>query len=338
MPVGSEIKKLIPAILAGCTIVLKPAPETPFGAAILAEICSEAGAPPGVVNVVLGDGSTGDHLVRHPLVRKVAFTGSSATGSRIWAAVADKFARLQLELGGKSAAIVLDDADLEQATPFLAMGIFPFTGQQCTATSRILAPRSRYDEVVEAMVAAAGSFVLGDPFDPATTMGPLVAERQRTRVLDYIELGKSEGARVATGGGRPSDQPRGWFVSPTVLTQVANTMRVAREEIFGPVVCVIPYDSEAEAIAIANDSAYGLGGAVYSRDSERALCVARQVESGYISVNRYGIGPTAPFGGVKASGIGREGGLEGYESFLEYISHPLTHDFAVQLSEKVRQA
>jgi betaine-aldehyde dehydrogenase len=335
VPIRSELKKLIPAILAGCSIVLKPAPETPFGAAALAEICTEAGLPKGVVNLVPGDGSTGDHLVKHPLVRKVAFTGSSATGSRIWSAVAPKFTRLQLELGGKSAAIVLDDVDLDRAIPALSAGIFPFSGQQCTATSRILAPRARYEEVVAAMAEAARRWLLGDPMDKGTTMGPLVAARQRDRVLGYLEAGRAAGARVAIGGGVPADQPRGFFVEPTVFADVDNSMRIAREEIFGPVAVVIPYDGEDDAVAIANDSDFGLGGAVYSADPARALAVARRVDSGYISVNRYGIPPTAPFGGVKASGIGREGGVEGYDSFLEYISHPLEHDFALRLAEEI---
>jgi aldehyde dehydrogenase (NAD+) len=333
VPVRSEIKKLIPAILAGCTVVLKPAPETPFGAAALAEICSQAGLPPGVVNIVLGDGTTGDHLVRHPLIRKVAFTGSSATGSKIWAAAASRFVRLQLELGGKSAAVVLDDADLGDAAQWLGAGIFNFAGQQCTATSRVLAPRARYDEVVEALRAGAAAHVLGDPFDVETTMGPLVAERQRDRVLGYIELGRSAGAKVVTGG--RAVQPHGWFVAPTVLADVDNGMRVAREEIFGPVVTIIPYESEQDAIAIANDSEYGLGGAVYSADPDRALAVARQIDSGFISVNRYGIGPRVPFGGVKCSGTGRESGVEGYDSFLEYVSHPLRPDHAAALSKEI---
>jgi acyl-CoA reductase-like NAD-dependent aldehyde dehydrogenase len=268
-------------------------------------------------------------------VRKVAFTGSSATGSRIWSAVAPKFTRLQLELGGKSAAIVLDDVDLDRAIPALSAGIFPFSGQQCTATSRILAPRARYEEVVAAMAEAAQRWVLGDPMDKATTMGPLVAARQRDRVLGYLEAGRAAGARVAVGGGVPADQPRGFFVEPTVFADVDNSMRIAREEIFGPVAVVIPYDGENDAVAIANDSDFGLGGAVYSSDPARALAVARRVDSGYISVNRYGIPPTAPFGGVKASGIGREGGVEGYDSFLEYISHPLEHDFALRLAEEI---
>lgn len=335
VPIRSEIKKLVPALLAGCTVVLKPAPETPFGAAALAEMCDAAGIPPGVVNVLPGDDCTGEHLVRHPLVRKVAFTGSSAAGSRIWAAVADRFTRLQLELGGKSAAVILDDADLSQAAPWLSAGVFDFAGQQCTATSRVLAPRARYDEVVAALAAGAAAYVLGDPFEPDTTMGPLVARRQRDRVLRYIEIGKAEGAVVAAGGGAPHDQTRGWFVGPTVFAGADNTMRIAREEIFGPVVTVVPYDTEDEAVAAANDSDYGLGGAVYSADPDRALALARRIDSGYVSVNRYGIGPRAPFGGVKRSGIGRESGSEGYDSFLEYVSHPIDHDHAERLSGQI---
>lgn len=333
VPVRSEIKKVIPSLLAGCTIVLKSSPEVPFGAAVFAEICSEAGVPDGVVNLVLGDGTTGDHLVRHPLVRKVAFTGSSATGAKIWSAVAENFTRLQLELGGKSAAILLDDADLKRAIPQLSAGIFYMSGQQCTATSRVLAPRSRYDEVVDALSEAAQKFVLGDPFDSATTLGPLVAERQRNRVLGYVEIGLSEGATVVTGGKRPENRPTGWFVEPTVFADVDNSMRIAQEEIFGPVVVVIPYDDESGATAIANDSPYGLGGAVYSSDPHRALRVAREVDSGYISVNRYGIPLSAPFGGVRRSGIGREHGVEGYDSFLEYVPHPLPHKFAEELAK-----
>ena len=335
VPVRSEIKKVIPSLLAGCTIVLKPSPEAPLGAALFAEMCSEAGVPDGVFNLVPGDGTTGDHLVRHPLVRKVAFTGSSATGTRIWTAVAERFTHLQLELGGKSAAILLDDVDLKRAIPGLNAGIFYLSGQQCTATSRILAPRSRYEEVVDAMSEAAQLLVPGDPFEASTTLGPLVAERQRTRVLDYVDIGKAEGARLVTGGRRPPGQSSGWFVEPTVFADVDNSMRIAQEEIFGPVVVVIPYEGEDEAIRIANNSEYGLGGAVYSSDPHRSLAVARQIDSGYISINRYGIASSAPFGGVKRSGIGREHGVEGYDSFLEYVSHPLPHKFAEELAKTV---
>jgi acyl-CoA reductase-like NAD-dependent aldehyde dehydrogenase len=332
VPVRSEVKKLVPALLAGCTIVLKPAPETPFGAAGLADVCAAIGIPPGVVNVVTGAGETGAHLATHPLVRKVAFTGSSATGSRIWAAVAENFTRLQLELGGKSAAVVLDDADLEQAAPHLAAGIFAFAGQQCTATSRVLAPRSRHDEVVEALRAAAQSHVLGDPFDAATTMGPMVTRAHQERVLGYVDAGKSAGAALAAGGGRPADQPHGWFVEPTVFSSVTNDMRIAQEEIFGPIVCVLPYATEEEAIAVANDSEYGLGGAVFSANPDRALAVARRIDSGFVSINHRGIGARVPFGGVKRSGIGRESGVEGYDSFLEYAAYPVLPQQAAALS------
>jgi betaine-aldehyde dehydrogenase len=334
-PVRSEVKKAIPAILAGCTVVLKPAPETPFGAAIFTEICVEAGVPDGVVNLVPGDGSTGDALMRHPLVRKVAFTGSSATGQKIWEAAAGDMKRLQLELGGKSAAIVLEDADLEKVIPWCGGGIFTNAGQGCTHTSRLLAPRSRYDEVVDAMVEVSRSYVMGDPFDAATTLGPVIAERQMNRILGYIDVGNSEGAKLVVGGRRPASQPCGWFVEPTVFANVENSMRIAREEIFGPVVSVIAYDGEEEAIRIANDSEFGLGGAVYSADPRRALEVARQVDSGYVSVNRYGIGISPPFGGVKRSGIGRECGVEGYDSFLEYVPHPVTPEFASELAKTV---
>ncbi|MGD9961387.1 aldehyde dehydrogenase [Nocardioides sp.] len=332
VPVRSEIKKVVPALLSGCTIVLKPAPETPFGAAALADICAEAGVPAGVVNVVTGDGGTGADLVTHPLVRKVAFTGSSATGSRIWAAVAENFTRLQLELGGKSAAVLLDDVDLDKAVPHLAAGIFNFAGQQCTATSRVLVPRARHEEVVERLRAAAQAHVLGDPFDPRTTMGPLVTEQHSQRVLGYVESGKNDGAVLAAGGGRPTDQPHGWFVEPTVFASVTSDMRIAREEIFGPIVAVMPYSNEEEAISIANDSEYGLGGAVHSADTQRALAVARRIDSGFVSINRYGIGPRIPFGGVKRSGIGRESGVEGFDSFLEYASYPLLPEQARELS------
>jgi betaine-aldehyde dehydrogenase len=334
-PIRGEVKKVIPAILAGCTIVVKPAPETPFGAAILAEICTEAGAPPGVVNLVPGGPTTGEVLVTHPLVRNVAFTGSSAVGTRIATIAAQDFKRLQLEMGGKSAAIVLEDADLAATIPWLERGIFSGAGQACVATSRVVVARERYDEVVDAMATQARKQVLGDPFDPATTMGPLVAERQRTRVLGYIDKGNSEGAKLVTGGSTPAGQPRGWFVEPTVFANVDNSMTIAQEEIFGPVVSIIPFDDEDEAVRIANDSVYGLGGAVYSADAEHALAVAERVDSGYISVNQFGIASSGPFGGVKRSGVSREHGVEGYDSFLEYVSHPVPKDLADRLSQSI---
>jgi betaine-aldehyde dehydrogenase len=286
--------------------------------------------------LVLGDGTTGEYLVKHPLVRKVAFTGSTATGSKIWSAVANRFTRLQLELGGKSAAIVLPDADLDSAAPWLAKGVFAFSGQACVATSRILAPKAIYSDVVDAVVAHSRDYILGDPFDTATTMGPLVSARQRDKALSYVDVGVSDGASVATGGSTSHKHRRGWFVEPTILTNVDNNSRVAQEEIFGPVGVVIPYEDEDDAIRLANASDYGLGGSVYSADPDHALAVARRVDSGYISVNSYGVPPvTVPFGGVKGSGIGREHGPEGYDAFLEYVPHPLTHEHAVELAKRI---
>jgi len=331
-PIRHELKKIVPAILAGCTIVLKPSPETPFGASVLAELCAEAGTPPGVVNLVLGGAEVGSALVNHPLVRKISFTGSSGVGVGIAQAAAADFRRLQLELGGKSAAIVLDDVDLDQVIPSLDAGIFWNAGQACVATSRVLVAQTRYQEVVDAMAEAARATVVGDPFDARTTMGPLVAKRQLDRVLGYIEKGRSEGAKLVQGGGTPSNLDRGWYVEPTVFADVDNSMTIAQEEIFGPVVSIIPFRDEDQAVALANDSSFGLGGAVHSADPLRALEVAKRVDSGYISVNQFGIGLSAPFGGVKKSGVGREHGIEGLDAFLEYVPHPIPHELAEQLA------
>jgi aldehyde dehydrogenase (NAD+) len=333
-PVRSEVKKAIPALLAGCTVVLKPAPETPFGAAIFAEIASEAGLPPGVLNLVPGGSDTGESLVRHPAVRKVAFTGSSATGSRIASIASPAFKRLQLELGGKSAAILLDDVDLAAAMPVVVRGNWGNSGQACTAITRVLAPSHLYDDVVDALVDAAHRQVLGDPMNPQSTMGPLMAKRQQDRVLGYISSGNDAGAKVAVGGGKPGHLSTGWYVEPTVFTGVTNDMKIAREEIFGPVTCVIGYESEDQAIAIANDSPYGLHGGVFGRDEGHALAVAQRIETGSAGVNSFYLPASAPFGGVKASGIGREHGPEGYDSFLEHISYNVSPDLAEGLSKR----
>ena len=333
-PVRSEIKKAIPALLSGCSVVLKPAPETPFAAAKFAEICSEAGVPPGVVNVVFGGPATGEELVRHPKVRKIAFTGSSVTGAKIAALASSSFKRLQLELGGKSAAIVLEDANLEETVPLLVTSAWSNSGQACSANTRILAPRKRYGEIVEALVAAAAAQVVGDPMDPATTLGPLVSKRQRDRVLSYVAIGRSEGAQVVAGGGPPGHLERGYYVSPTVFTAFRNEMRIAQEEIFGPVTCVIPYATEEQAVAIANDTAYGLHGGVYGQDQQHALSIARQLDTGSVGVNQYFLASSAPFGGVKHSGIGREHGPEGFDSFLEYASYNVSPTLAAELSNR----
>lgn len=333
-PVRNEVKKTIPALLSGCTVVLKPAPETPFGAAIFAEVCTEAGLPPGVVNLVFGGPATGEELVKHPKVRKIAFTGSSATGSRIAALASSSFKRLQLELGGKSAGILLEDADLATSMPTLVAAAWSNSGQACSSITRVLAPRSRYDEVVDALVEAANAQIIGDPMDPATTMGPLVSKRQFDRVLQYIEVGRSEGARVAAGGGRPRHLDRGYYIEPTVFVDVRNDMKIAQEEIFGPVTCVIPYDTEDQAVGIANDTVYGLHGGVYGRDEEHALSIARRLDTGSVGINMFFVPSSAPFGGVKASGVGREHGPEGFDSFLEFTSYNVSPALAETLAAR----
>nr|WP_211360292.1 aldehyde dehydrogenase [Actinocorallia herbida] len=317
-PVTLAAWKAAPALAAGCSVVLKPPPEAPLSGYLLAEALAEAGVPDGVFNLVPGGRDVGELLVRHPGTDKVAFTGSTAAGKRIMSLCGEQVKRVSLELGGKSAAVVLDDADLGSVVPAIVSGAMHLSGQVCGAHTRILLPRARYAEAVEAAAAAASAVPVGDPHDPATVVGPLVAERQRVRVERYIAIAVEAGARIAAGGGRPADLPRGWYVEPTVLADVANTMRVAREEIFGPVVCLIPYDTEDEAVAMANDSPYGLSGAVWSADPHRALRTARRLHTGGVALNGvYPPYPHVPFGGFKESGLGRELGPEGLNSFLE---------------------
>lgn len=322
-PTRMETTKTIMGLVAGCSVVLKPDPQTPYAARILAEVAAEAGLPPGVLNVVFGGSPTGDALVRHPLVSMVTFTGGASVGSAIGAACGQSFKRMTLELGGKSAAIVLDDADLDTALTAADVGNFRNAGQACIGLTRVLAPRRLYAEVVDRLAERAKAYVLGDPRDESTTMGPLVSQRQRERVLGLIEGARADGARVVTGGKRPKDQPHGWFVEPTVLADVENSAQIAQEEVFGPVASVIAYEDEAQAIAIANDSKYGLHGAVFSADAERALRVARRVDSGTLGINCYGHTESSPFGGVKSSGIGREHGPESLDAFLEYTAYTL---------------
>ncbi|WP_431931792.1 aldehyde dehydrogenase [Nonomuraea jabiensis] len=317
VPQFVTMTKVAPALLAGCAIVLKPAPETPLDAYLLAEWAIEAGIPAGVLNIVAAGREAGEHLVSHPGVDKVAFTGSTAAGRRIGAICGEQLKRVSLELGGKSAAIVLDDADLAASMGFLSIASLMNNGQACVAQTRILASRNRYDEVVEAVANMVNSQPVGDPADPATGIGPLVAKRQQDRVEGYIRIGMDEGAKVVVGGlDRPYD--RGWYVSPTVFAGVTNEMRIAREEIFGPVLAVIPYEDEADAVRIANDSDYGLAGSVWTADAEHGMDVARQVRTGTYGVNCFMLETNAPFGGYKASGIGRELGPEGLNGYLEY--------------------
>ena len=317
-PVTLTAWKVAPALAAGCTVVVKPPPEAPLSNYVIAEALHEAGVPAGVVNVVPGGRDVGEHLVRHPGTDKVAFTGSTAAGKRIMSLCGEQVKRVSLELGGKSAVVVLDDADLATVIPGIVHGGMHLSGQVCGAHTRVLVPRSRYAEAVEAAAADAASITVGDPHDPAILVGPLVAERQRERVEGYIGSAVSDGARVAAGGDRPAHLPRGWYVAPTILADVDNDMRVAREEIFGPVLCFIPYGDDDEAVRIANDSDYGLSGGVWSADPARALALARRVRTGSIAVNgSYPPFPLVPFGGFKQSGLGRELGPEGLTSFLE---------------------
>ena len=317
-PVTLAAWKTAPALAAGCTVVLKPPPEAPLSGYVFAEALAEAGVPAGVINVIPGGREAGEHLVAHPGTDKVAFTGSTDAGKRIMARCAERVTRVSLELGGKSAAIVCADADLAVAVPRLVGGGMHLSGQVCGAHTRVLVARSRYDEVVEAAGAAAEAVRYGDPLDPATVMGPLVAERHRDRVEGFIASAVDEGARIVTGGVRPAHLPRGWYVPPTILADVHNDMRVAHEEIFGPVLSFIPFDDEDEAVAIANDSRYGLSGGVWAGDDARAVALARRMRTGSVAVNGcYPPFPLVPFGGLKESGLGRELGPEGLRAYLE---------------------
>ena len=318
VPLFIAAAKLAPALAAGCTVVFKPAPETPLDAFRLGEIFAEAGLPEGVLSVVPAGREVGEHLVTHPGVDKVSFTGSTAAGKRIGGLCGERLKRCTLELGGKSAAIILDDADLAATMPMLMPNAMMNNGQACVAQTRILAPRDRYDEVVEAIVEQVKLMPVGDPLDPATQVGPLVASRQRDRVEGYLRSGQEEGAKVAIGGGRPAGLDKGWYVEPTVFVDVDNKMKIAQEEIFGPVLSVIPYDSDDEAVAIANDSHYGLCGSVWTNDNDRGLGIARRVRTGTYMLNAMvPIDFATPFGGYKESGVGREFGPEGLEIFLE---------------------
>jgi len=317
VPLFTIMLKLGPALAAGATVVVKPAPETPLDAMILAEALQTVGVPKGVVNIVPAGREVGEYLVRHAGIDKIAFTGSTAAGRRIAAICGEHLKRATLELGGKSAAIILDDADLTPAIAGLLPAAIMNNGQACVAQTRILASRRRYTEVVDALAAAVETVSVGDPMDLNTVVGPLVAARQRDRVEGYIRIGRDEGARVVCGGGRPRGMTRGWYVEPTVFADVDNRMRIAREEIFGPVLAVIPYDDVDDAVRIANDSEYGLSGSVWSADVDRGLDIARRVRTGTYTVNGFAMEFSAPFGGFKASGLGRELGPEGLAAYLE---------------------
>jgi aldehyde dehydrogenase (NAD+) len=311
--------KLIPAMIAGCTVVVKPAPETPLDAMWLAEMLDEIDLPEGVVSIIPGGRETGEALVRHPEVDKISFTGSSSTGRHIAALCGEQLKRVSLELGGKSAAIILDDADVGNAVEHLKMASLMNNGQACVAQTRILVSERRHDEVVDALAEMMSGLQVGDPADDDTDIGPLVAQRQQDRVHGYIKTGVDEGARIVLGG---TDKPydRGWYVQPTLFTDANNKMRIAREEIFGPVLTVLKYSDEREAVRIANDSDYGLGGSVWTADVGHGLHIAEQVRTGTFGINMYTLDTTAPFGGFKQSGIGREFGSEGLSEYVELQS------------------
>ncbi|MEO3786730.1 aldehyde dehydrogenase [Actinocorallia sp. B10E7] len=322
MPLLLAVMKLVPALLAGCPVVLKPSSRTPLDAYLLAELLEQADLPPGLVSVLPGGRELGRYLVSHFGVDKVSFTGSADAGWQVAAACGAAFKPVGLELGGKSAAVVLDDADPAAVAAGIRASGLANGGQTCVAQTRILVPRNRYGTFVDALASMVASLTVGDPYDPATEVGPLASRQQQERVRGHIERGREEGARLITGGtDLPDGIDRGWYVRPTLFTDVDSEMRIAQEEVFGPVLTVIPYRDEEEAIRIADDTPYGLSGSVWTPDLDRGLAVARRVRSGTFGINQaYNMDPAAPFGGVKDSGMGRELGKEGIEGYLEVKS------------------
>ncbi len=320
-PLFISINKLAPALAMGCSVVVKPSPWGPLPDLLLAEILEQCDLPPGVFNVVTGSSaSLGEALVASPLVDMIGFTGSAGVGRRIMAAGAATLKRLHLELGGKSALILLDDVDLDAAVGEATLATYFRAGQACALKTRVLVPRAQHDALVAKMEAFVKSSVkLGDPADPAVLLGPLIRPERRDSVLALVESGRREGAELVLGGRRPAQVERGWFVEPTIFANVRSGMRIAQEEIFGPVVCVMPYADEADALRIANDSAYGLSAGILSRDTGRAIAVAKQIRTGQVCING-GIHPSMPFGGFKQSGLGREMLEAGFESFTELQS------------------
>src|SRR5882762_5255304 len=322
-PLHQITLKLAPALGAGCTVVLKPSEVAPFNAFILAEVIEQVGLPKGVFNLVTGYGrAVGEALVKHPEVDMISFTGSTRAGRRISELAAQGVKRVALELGGKSASVILGDADLPTAVKSTVNGCYLNSGQTCTALTRMLVPASQYDEAAKLAAEVAKGFTVGDPLAEATKLGPLSSQAQLERVRSYIKKGLAEGAELVAGGAEAPEgvPPGGYYVKPTVFGRVKNDMTIAREEIFGPVLSIIPYEDEEDAVRIANDTVYGLAAAVFSSDTEHAKAVARRIRAGQVQINSGGFNPNAPFGGFKQSGHGREAGVYGLEEFLEYKS------------------
>jgi aldehyde dehydrogenase (NAD+) len=316
-PIITIADKIAPALLAGCCIVLKASPEAPGAAYIMAEVAARAGLPPGVLNVLTADRVASEALVRDPGVDMISFTGSTAVGKRIASICSERVARYALELGGKSAAVILDDFDVETAAQSLVGPACFLSGQVCAALTRIIVNRKRHDQMVEALSARFAAVKVGDPFDPATQIGPVATRRQRDRIEQLIAKGVAEGAQLAVGGKRPAHLERGYYIEPTVFGNVDNQSTIAREEFFGPVLSVIPADSEEHAVELANDTLYGLNNSVFTNDPDRAYQLARRLRSGMVGHNTFRADLSIAFGGFKQSGVGREGGVEGLLPYLE---------------------
>ncbi|MCJ1961602.1 aldehyde dehydrogenase [Novosphingobium mangrovi (ex Hu et al. 2023)] len=310
-------QKCAPALIAGCTVVVKPSPEAPGAAYLFAEICEDIGLPAGVINVVMADRAASEALVRHPGIDKITFTGSTGAGRAIASASGERIARFTLELGGKSPAVVLDDYDLDAAAQTIAAGCSFLTGQVCHSLTRVIVHKERHDAMVAALAKAVGALKVGDPFDPASTVGPLATQRQREAVEGFIARAVEEGAQLAVGGTRPEGLDTGFYVTPTVFGNVRNDSTLGRQEVFGPVLAVIPAENEAHAIQLANDTIYGLNASVFTHDPEAFGRVAAQIRAGTVGHNASRTDATISFGGFKQSGLGREGGIEGLMSFIE---------------------
>jgi acyl-CoA reductase-like NAD-dependent aldehyde dehydrogenase len=317
-PLQMAIWKIAPALAAGCTIVLKPAPETSVSALELAKIIDSTDLPKGVVNIITGDAEVGEEMVTNPMVDKVAFTGSTEIGKKVMSLASATMKKVTLELGGKSASIILDDADLDLAIDGSAYACYFHNGQCCVAGSRLILTGKNYDEVVDRLKAKLAKMKIGNPIDKDTDIGPMVSDKHQKRVLEYIDIGKNEGAKLVYGGGVPKGFENGCYVEPTLFTGVTNDMRIAQEEIFGPVLSVIKADSEEDAVKIANASSFGLAGGVWSKDNGRAMNIAKQLRAGTVWINEWHIlNDKAPFGGYKQSGSGRELGIEGLKAYTE---------------------